>query len=163
MVSGVAMHKVRKSKPKNLNSVKKSAPKNTDSVKKSAPKNTDCVKKSAPKNTDGVKKSSKHLKDGVCPYAKKCGGCDYQWMEYAKQLKEKQEYVKKQVGAYCKVLPIIGMEQPYHYRNKVHAVFGLDRFKKPVSGIYEEGTHRIVPVDSCLIENEKADANLGWL
>jgi 23S rRNA (uracil1939-C5)-methyltransferase len=53
---------------------------------------------------------------------------------------------------------IIGMEQPYHYRNKVNAVFGRDKRHKIISGTYEAGTHRIVPVESCLIENEKADA-----
>ena len=58
--------------------------------------------------------------DAVCPYAKKCGGCDYQGMPYEKQLKEKQAYVQKQVGNFCKVLPILGMDEPYHYRNKVH-------------------------------------------
>ena len=49
------------------------------------------------------------------------------------------------------------MEEPYHYRNKVHAVFGLDRKNNPISGIYKEGTHRILPVDSCQIEDQKAD------
>lgn len=47
------------------------------------------------------------------------------------------------------------MEQPLFYRNKVHAVFGEDQKHHP---IYEERTHRIVPVDSCLIENQAADA-----
>ena len=64
--------------------------------------------------------------DAVCPYAKKCGGCDYQGMPYEKQLKEKQAYVQKQVGNFCKVLPILGMDEPYHYRNKVHAVFDIE-------------------------------------
>ena len=49
------------------------------------------------------------------------------------------------------------MYRPIHYRNKVHAVFGLDRKNNPISGIYKEGTHRILPVDSCLIEDQKAD------
>ena len=49
------------------------------------------------------------------------------------------------------------MEHPTHYRNKVHAVFGEDRKHNVISGIYEEGSHKIVPVDSCLIENQKAD------
>lgn len=61
------------------------------------------------------------------------------------------------LGGVCPVRPIIGMEEPYHYRNKVHAVFGLDRKNNPISGIYKEGTHRILPVDSCLIEDQKAD------
>ena len=45
----------------------------------------------------------------ACPYAKKCGGCDYQGISYEKQLREKQEYVKKNVGSFCKVNPIVGM------------------------------------------------------
>lgn len=97
-------------------------------------------------------------KKSLCPVAKKCGGCKWINMEYEKQLEEKEKWVKSLLKPFGKLEGIIGMEEPTHYRNKVHAVFGLDRYKKPVSGIYEEGTHRIVPVDSCLIENEKADA-----
>lgn len=48
-------------------------------------------------------------------------------MSYEQQLQEKQTYVRKNIGDYCKVLPIIGMENPYHYRNKVHAVFDVER------------------------------------
>ena len=57
-------------------------------------------------------KSEKQKKKpaAVCPYAKKCGGCDYQGMSYEQQLQEKQTYVRKNIGDYCKVLPIIGME-----------------------------------------------------
>ena len=50
------------------------------------------------------------------------------------------------------------MEQPAHYRHKVHAVFGRDKKGNIVSGIYKEGTHQIVSVEECLLENEKADA-----
>lgn len=49
------------------------------------------------------------------------------------------------------------MEHPEHYRNKVHAVFGENRYHDAISGIYEQKSHRIVPVNSCLIENAKAD------
>lgn len=117
----------------------------------------------------------KNVKSGVCPYAKMCGGCDYQGMEYEKQLKEKQAYVRKQVGEFCKVRPIIGMENPYHYRNKVHAVFdiarggGASRGKKQkasggvaagavISGVYKAGTHEVVNIDACQIEDEISDA-----
>ena len=96
-------------------------------------------------------------KKSLCPVAKKCGGCKWINMEYEKQLEEKEKWVKSLLKPFCKLEGIMGMENPTHYRNKVHAVFGLDRFHKPISGIYEEGTHRIVPVDSCLIENQKAD------
>ena len=93
-----------------------------------------------------------------CPVSKKCGGCKWIDKEYALQLKEKEKWVRELLAPFCKTEPIMGMENPTHYRNKVHAVFGEDRKHNIISGIYEEGTHKIVPVDSCLIENEKADA-----
>ena len=93
-----------------------------------------------------------------CPYAKKCGGCDYQGIPYQKQLLMKQESVQKLLSEFCPVHPIQGMDYPYHYRNKVHAVFSRQRSGQIVSGIYEENSHRVVPVDACQIENEKADA-----
>lgn len=92
----------------------------------------------------------------VCPYMKKCGGCQLQGVPYAQQLKDKEKQVKDLIGPYCRVFPITGMETPYHYRNKVHAV--LDHRKgNVISGIYEERSHQVVQVDSCQIEDEKAD------
>ena len=93
----------------------------------------------------------------VCPYMKKCGGCQLQGVPYAQQLKDKEKQVEDLIGPYCRVFPITEMETPYHYRNKVHAV--LDHRKgNVISGIYEERSHQVVPVDSCQIEDEKADA-----
>lgn len=93
----------------------------------------------------------------VCPLAKKCGGCDYQGMSYEQQLKEKEQTVRKLMKGLGEVSPIIGAKEPYHYRNKVHAVFSRQKNGEIVSGIYQEGSHRVVPVDACQIENEKAD------
>ena len=96
--------------------------------------------------------------DRRCPVSSKCGGC--QWIDrpYDEQLRAKETRFRKLMEPFCRPERIIGMEQPVHYRNKVHAAFGEDRRHGIVSGIYEERSHRIVPVDSCLIENEKADA-----
>lgn len=94
----------------------------------------------------------------ACPLAKKCGGCDYQGMAYEQQLKEKEKSVRKLMKEYGEVSPIIGAKEPFHYRNKVHAVFARQRNGEIVSGIYQEGSHKVVPVDACQIENEKADA-----
>ena len=91
-----------------------------------------------------------------CPHAKKCGGCQLQNMIYERQLSFKQVKVIKLLGKYRHVDEIIGMEHPYHYRNKVQAAFG-ERGKEIISGIYQSSTHKIVPVDSCLIEDPKAD------
>ena len=111
-------------------------------------------------------------------------------MPYEKQLKEKQAYVQKQVGNFCKVLPILGMDEPYHYRNKVHAVFDIEKKRgsrpgargngkaangkqgngkngrlaaKPapggiISGVYKAGTHEVINIDACQIEDELSSA-----
>ena len=91
-----------------------------------------------------------------CNISKKCGGCQFQGIPYKEQLKKKQKKEQSLLGAYGKVCSIIGMENPYYYRNKVHAVFDRDRKGNIISGIYEEGTHRVVPVENCLIEDEKS-------
>ena len=91
-----------------------------------------------------------------CNISKKCGGCQFLGIPYKEQLKKKQKKEQSLLGAYGKVCSIIGMENPYYYRNKVHAVFDRDRKGNIISGIYEEGTHRVVPVENCLIEDEKS-------
>lgn len=90
----------------------------------------------------------------TCPYVKKCGGCQYQGMDYAAQLKKKQKEMNKLLKDFGKPDPIIGMKDPLHYRNKVHAVFGRTRKGEIVSGTYEAGTHKIVNIDECMIEDE---------
>mgnify|MGYP000986524513 CR=1 FL=1 len=92
-----------------------------------------------------------------CPVIKKCGGCQLQHLSYAKQLEEKQRQVSMLLGKFCNVENIMGMENPYFYRNKVHAVFDTDKKGTVISGVYEAGSHRVVPIDSCLIEDQRAD------
>lgn len=99
----------------------------------------------------------------ACPVYKKCGACQYLHLSYEKQLAVKQEMINGLLKGLCPVKPIIGMEEPYHYRNKVHAVFGHDRRGNAVSGVYKEGTHELVPVETCLIEDEKADEIIGTI
>ena len=94
--------------------------------------------------------------DLKCPHRKKCGGCQIQNLTYKKQLSFKQVKVIKLLGRYHRVSEIIGMQNPYHYRNKVQAAFG-ERKGEIISGVYQSSTHNIVPVDSCLIEDQKAD------
>lgn len=92
-----------------------------------------------------------------CPYAKLCGGCTYQGIEYSEQLKEKQSYVNKLLSQFGKVEDIIPAENPYYYRNKVHATFGYSK-GNVLAGTYQANTHKLVPIDSCQIENQTADA-----
>ena len=93
-----------------------------------------------------------------CPCAKKCGGCDYQGIEYGAQLKKKTEYMKSLLGSFGKVNDIIGMDNPMHYRCKVTATYAFLKNGKYISGVYEKGTHRVVAVDNCDITDEKANA-----
>ena len=96
-----------------------------------------------------------------CPAYKKCGGCDFQGVPYEEQLKIKETQVRQLLAPFCKVHPIAGMKNPYHYRNKVHAVFSHDKKGNAVSGVYQKGTHIVVPVERCMIEDEKADEIIG--
>ena len=77
--------------------------------------------------------------------------------EYEKTLLDKQKKVKALLGRYINPERIIGAKNPYNYRNKVHAVIGGDNKGNIYAGTYEAGSHRIVPIDSCNIDNEKAD------
>ncbi len=95
-------------------------------------------------------------KQGACPYAEKCGGCNMLDGDYVQHLNMKQKLVEGYLKEICEVMPIVGMEEPYYYRNKVHAVYANTK-QGVISGVYQEGTHRVVPIDSCKIEDAKAD------
>jgi 23S rRNA (uracil-5-)-methyltransferase rumA len=99
-------------------------------------------------------KASKELK---CAVAKKCGGCDYINSPYDKHVKEKLELANKLIKKYGKFDGIISMRNPYHYRNKVSAVFGFEN-KKIIAGTYEKNSHRVVDTKNCLIEDKKASS-----
>ena len=157
---------------------KSEKPQDTKKVPQDKKKKTNAVKKTPGKEAVSEPQKPKKKLAAACPYAKKCGGCDYQGMSYEQQLQEKQTYVRKNIGDYCKVLPIIGMENPYHYRNKVHAVFDVERRGKHanggrrtagnghakaapggvISGVYKAGTHEVINIDSCEIEDELSSA-----
>lgn len=116
-------------------------------------------------NTEGRKKeiSMTGGREALCPVFKKCGGCQFLNIPYKKQVKNKQEQLSKLLKPYCRPEPFIGMEQPAHYRHKVNAAFARDRRGNVISGVYKEGTHIVVPVETCFLENEKADAIIGTI
>ena len=104
-----------------------------------------------------MSQTKKNIKNGSCPVYKKCGGCQLQNLTYEEQLRYKQNKVIKLLKSFGRVEQIIGMDNPYHYRNKVQAAFFTDRNGKIKSGVYQSGTHRIVNVDDCQIEDKLAD------
>lgn len=92
-----------------------------------------------------------------CPYFYKCGGCQLQHMSYKAQLEFKQSSVEKLMKQYNKVNEILGMKEPYFYRNKVHSTVAYDGKRNIISGIYEEKTHNVISIDKCIIQDKHAD------
>lgn len=91
-----------------------------------------------------------------CPHYKKCGGCQLQNLTYPEQLSMKQAKVIRLLGHYCHVDEIIGMDDPYRYRNKASHAFAF-MGGKTVTGIYQSASRRVIPVEDCLLEDPHAD------
>ena len=89
-----------------------------------------------------------------CSVSKKCGSCQYQGVPYKEQLAAKQKRMKKLLGKFGNIKPIIGMDDPFYYRNKVHAVFDRDKKGNIICGTYEAKTHKVVPIEECMIEDK---------
>lgn len=106
-----------------------------------------------------IKKSPDRIQPrcGVCTA---CGGCQLQQLSYPAQLEYKQHKVQDAFRRHgindIEVLPTIGMDDPYHYRNKIQVPIGRDPHGHIVSGFYRQGTHKIIPIDECSIENQRA-------
>ena len=92
-----------------------------------------------------------------CPVSKKCSGCQLSNMTYEQQLEWKQKDTEKLLGSFGKVSPIIGADDPYNYRNKVQAVFRSDRNGRIISGVYQSSRNGIVGIDSCMLDDKRAD------
>lgn len=111
-----------------------------------------------------------------CSYFGRCGGCNIIDKPYKQQLQQKKIYVNEQLKGYAAVDMVYGMEEPFHYRNKVHVVISREKMpgsrnKKTsgrydsrkngkgeiVAGIYEEESHRVVPVEECLLHDTYAN------
>lgn len=98
-----------------------------------------------------------------CPHYKKCGGCQLQNLTYEQQLMLKYKKVIGLLGRFGRVSKVIGMDEPYHYRNKVQAAFGTNRSGRIISGVYQSSTHKIVPVEQCMIEDTVADSIIATI
>ena len=91
-----------------------------------------------------------------CPYAEDCGFCSYQGMEYEKQLEKKQRKCTRWVRDCGDVEPMIGIEDPFHYRNKVVVSFGIDKNGRTITGIYSKAARRVIRLGRCRIDHPKA-------
>ena len=91
-----------------------------------------------------------------CPVARQCGGCQIQALDYGEQLLFKQRMVEnnlRRIGglADVEVLPVLGMDEPYRYRNKAQFPIGTDKEGNPVAGFYAGRTHSIIPCKDCML------------
>ena len=95
----------------------------------------------------------------LCPVARQCGGCQIQAMSYEAQLAFKTRKVEnnlRRIGKFEEIPmeTIIGMEEPFHYRNKAQFPFGKNRDGKTVTGFYAGRTHSIIENTSCYLGKE---------
>ncbi len=107
-----------------------------------------------------VLEASEFRQEAKCPIARQCGGCQIQNMTYERQLEFKQNKVRNNIvrlGGFDEAFvdsvmePIIGMDEPWRYRNKAQYPIGTGKDGKPVAGYYAGRTHSIIPVKDCLI------------
>lgn len=95
-----------------------------------------------------------------CGVARQCGGCQLQAMRYEEQLRFKESKVRnnlQRIGGLedINMYPIIGMEEPWRYRNKAQFPFGRNKDGKIITGFYAGRTHAIIESDDCLLGVEE--------
>lgn len=95
-----------------------------------------------------------------CPSARRCGGCQLQMLDYKEQLKFKERKVRNhlmRIGGLAEVPmePILGMDDPWRYRNKAQFPFGRDKDGRIISGFYAGRTHCIIESEDCLLGVEE--------
>lgn len=97
-------------------------------------------------------------KNKKCNISNKCGSCNINNTDYIKSLEKKQKNVEKilkdKIKKQIKINKIIGMQNPYNYRNKGKYAFGYDEKKRPVMGFFEKDSHKIVSFDDCQIQDK---------
>ncbi len=103
-----------------------------------------------------IVKPSKDRVEPKCPVARSCGGCQIQEMSYEAQLRFKHNLVKNNLERIAglkdiEVLPVIGMDEPYNYRNKAQFPVGLDKDGNIAMGFYAGRTHSIINNTECEI------------
>ncbi|MBQ4486757.1 MAG: 23S rRNA (uracil(1939)-C(5))-methyltransferase RlmD [Oscillospiraceae bacterium] len=90
-----------------------------------------------------------------CRCFKRCGGCQLD-EPYADQTERKQQRAQRMLSKFAPVNAIIPMDSPYNYRCKVQTVYGYDRYKRIISGIYQSSSRKLVAVDDCMLEDVHA-------
>ena len=98
---------------------------------------------------------SPYRTEPLCSKSSACGGCDIACMNYNFQLEMKRNTVADalaRIGGIkdAEVAPTVGMDCPYHYRNKMQFPIGRDKDGKTTYGFYAKRSHNIIPMDECV-------------
>ena len=104
-----------------------------------------------------ILKPSPYRVEPLCPLASKCGGCQLQHLIYEKQLEYKWNKVRnclKHIGGIPEppIEEIIGMEEPYYYRNKAQFPVGRGKNGELLIGFYAGRTHTIMNTEHCYLQ-----------
>lgn len=107
-----------------------------------------------------IKRSDERM-EADCSTYKRCGGCSLRHISYEETLNIKrnivQNLVDKTLKNKLKVDSVLGMGYPYHYRNKAQYPVGITKDGKAVMGVFANRTHEIIPIEKCLIQDERVE------
>jgi len=104
---------------------------------------------------------AKERQESDCITYKRCGGCNLRHIEYDATLRIKQNTVQNLVNKTLEnkieVSETIGMDNPFHYRNKAQYPLGINKEGEPIIGVFANRTHEVIPMEDCLIQNPKSE------
>ncbi|WP_373103464.1 23S rRNA (uracil(1939)-C(5))-methyltransferase RlmD [Blautia obeum] len=103
-----------------------------------------------------ILKPSPYRVEPVCPSARQCGGCQLQAVSYEEQKVFKEKKLRghlERIGGFhdLPMEPLIGMDEPYHYRNKAQFPVGRNKEGRIITGFYAGRTHAIIENRDCTL------------
>lgn len=108
-----------------------------------------------------IKASNSRVMKIDCNTYKRCGGCNLRHIKYSNTLDIKkkivQNLVDKNLKTKIEVKDTIGMDNPYHYRNKAQYPIGINKEGKPIIGVFANRTHEVIETNGCMIQNEVSE------